>query len=176
MKYQTVANPPRVYVACLAAYNNGILHGAWIDCDRSEYEIFSDIEEIINSSPVEGAEEWAIHAFDNWKGLRIKENEDIEELTNLAQLVIKYGAAYSIYCNHCGERIDVNQFIERYQGEFDSEIKFLEDKWEETGILDQLTGIGFQYNYIDWEAIARDEFVNNYLNLDYEGIVYIFNR
>ena len=22
---------PRIYVACLAAYNNGILHGAWIE-------------------------------------------------------------------------------------------------------------------------------------------------
>ena len=22
---------PRIYVACLAAYNNGHLHGAWID-------------------------------------------------------------------------------------------------------------------------------------------------
>jgi hypothetical protein len=24
---------PRIYVACLAAYNNGLLHGAWIDVE-----------------------------------------------------------------------------------------------------------------------------------------------
>lgn len=24
---------PRIYVACLAAYNNGHLHGRWIDAD-----------------------------------------------------------------------------------------------------------------------------------------------
>ena len=24
---------PRVYIACLAAYNNGILHGKWLDAD-----------------------------------------------------------------------------------------------------------------------------------------------
>ena len=27
----TTNTEPRIYVACLAAYNNGILHGAWID-------------------------------------------------------------------------------------------------------------------------------------------------
>ena len=26
---------PRIYVACLAAYNNGYLHGAWIDADQA---------------------------------------------------------------------------------------------------------------------------------------------
>ena len=25
---------PRIYVACLAAYNNGYLHGVWIDADQ----------------------------------------------------------------------------------------------------------------------------------------------
>jgi len=24
---------PRIYVACLASYNNGVLHGSWIDCE-----------------------------------------------------------------------------------------------------------------------------------------------
>lgn len=24
---------PRIYAACLAAYNSGYLHGAWIDAD-----------------------------------------------------------------------------------------------------------------------------------------------
>ena len=32
---------PRIYVACLAAYNNGYLHGAWIDADQGADEIRS---------------------------------------------------------------------------------------------------------------------------------------
>ena len=31
---QTLTDQPRIYVACLAAYNNGYLHGAWIDADQ----------------------------------------------------------------------------------------------------------------------------------------------
>lgn len=26
---------PRIYVACLASYNNGVLHGRWIDANQS---------------------------------------------------------------------------------------------------------------------------------------------
>ena len=28
---QTLTDQPRIYAACLAAYNNGILHGEWIE-------------------------------------------------------------------------------------------------------------------------------------------------
>ena len=34
---------PRIYVACLAAYNNGYLHGAWIDADQDVDEIRDEI-------------------------------------------------------------------------------------------------------------------------------------
>ncbi len=33
----------RIYVACLAAYNNSILHGKWMDADREPWEIYDDI-------------------------------------------------------------------------------------------------------------------------------------
>jgi antirestriction protein len=34
---------PRIYVACLASYNNGVLHGAWIDAVQDADEIRSEI-------------------------------------------------------------------------------------------------------------------------------------
>ncbi len=37
---------PRIYVACLAAYNNGYLHGAWIDADQDADEIRDEIAAI----------------------------------------------------------------------------------------------------------------------------------
>jgi antirestriction protein len=35
----TLTTEPRIYVACLAAYNNGNLHGAWIDATQGEWSI-----------------------------------------------------------------------------------------------------------------------------------------
>ena len=30
----TQTTTPKIYVACLAAYNNGFLHGQWIDANQ----------------------------------------------------------------------------------------------------------------------------------------------
>ena len=51
---------PKIYVACLASYNAGILHGDWIDLDGSE-TLEERISEILDASPEEDAEEWAVH-------------------------------------------------------------------------------------------------------------------
>ncbi len=53
-------NTPRIYVACLASYNAGTLHGNWIDLDGTE-AIEDQISGILKASPEEDAEEWAVH-------------------------------------------------------------------------------------------------------------------
>jgi len=39
---------PQIYVACLASYNNGFLHGQWIDATQSEEEIYVRIPLKVN--------------------------------------------------------------------------------------------------------------------------------
>lgn len=42
----------RIYVACLASYNNGRLHGRWIDCDgKDSDDLQAEVNEILRSSP-----------------------------------------------------------------------------------------------------------------------------
>ncbi|MCT8003625.1 antirestriction protein ArdA [Sphingomonas sanguinis] len=55
---------PRIYVACLAAYNNGYLHGTWIDADQDADQIRDEIAAMLARSPVEDAEEYAIHDYE----------------------------------------------------------------------------------------------------------------
>ncbi len=52
---------PQIYVVCLAAYNNGILHGEWIDATQDVSTIYDEIHEMLAKSPIEDAEEFAIH-------------------------------------------------------------------------------------------------------------------
>lgn len=54
---------PRIYVACLAAYNSGYLHGAWIDAAQEPWSIYDDVKAMLAASPIAGAEEWAIHDY-----------------------------------------------------------------------------------------------------------------
>lgn len=42
----------RIYAACLASYNNGRLHGAWIDCDGKDAgDIWAEINAMLATSP-----------------------------------------------------------------------------------------------------------------------------
>jgi len=50
--------------ACLAAYNDGYLHGEWIDAKQSPEDIEHDVRKMLAKSPVPHAEEWAIHDFE----------------------------------------------------------------------------------------------------------------
>ncbi len=59
--YNTIT--PKIYIACLAAYNNGYLHGKWIDATQDVDSIYSNIRNVLASSPIPDAEEWAIHDY-----------------------------------------------------------------------------------------------------------------
>ncbi|MEA9660691.1 antirestriction protein ArdA [Xanthomonas campestris] len=42
---------PRIYVACLASYNNGVLHGRWIELDGADLdEVRGEIAEMLRES------------------------------------------------------------------------------------------------------------------------------
>jgi antirestriction protein len=42
---------PRIYVACLASYNNGVLHGVWIDCEgQSSDDIQTEVNDMLRDS------------------------------------------------------------------------------------------------------------------------------
>lgn len=42
----------KIYVACLASYNNGVLHGEWIDLEHESVDgVQEQIDEILRSSP-----------------------------------------------------------------------------------------------------------------------------
>jgi antirestriction protein len=165
----------RIYVACLSAYNNGKLHGRWVDCNQDADAIAAEIEEMLKNSPEPDAEEWAIHTSDNWQGIQIGEYEDIERIA-AAQMLAEDGAAFAAYCRYYGSDATPEDFSERYIGQYESEEDFVYEQWQECGKLAQLEQAGISENYIDWEAIARDWFIDSYHSVDvgYKQ-VYIFS-
>ena len=60
----------RVYVADLAAYNNGFLHGVWIDATLELDDIQEQVSEMLKATPLdEEVEEYAIHDYEGFWGL-----------------------------------------------------------------------------------------------------------
>ncbi len=143
---------PRIYVACLAAYNNGLLHGAWIDSNQSADAIRREIATMLKASPMSGAEEYAIHDYEAFGGIRIEEYTGIDEVAALAAFVAAHGALGAEVYNHYGDLDEALQALEeRYCGVFESVAAFMEQHASDTSDVPQ----HIQY-YIDWERMARD--------------------
>ncbi|MEM1392732.1 MAG: antirestriction protein ArdA [Cyanobacteria bacterium P01_H01_bin.150] len=160
---------PKIYVACLSAYNDSYLHGLWIDATQEPDDILDDIKWMLSWSPViytEPCEEWAIHDYECWEGIKLSEYEDIETVSELAQLLKEYGTAYAVYYQHYGSYYSTEEdFQNRYLGEYEDEEDFVYRMWESNGMIQQLEEINIPTFYIDWKAIARDWFINDYFSI-----------
>src|SRR5258705_6462661 len=88
---------PAIYVASLADYNNGVLHGAWIDAARDPEDIQADIDAILASSREPNAEEWAIHDYEQFGRARIFEHDSIEQVSGIAKGIQEHGYAFSAW-------------------------------------------------------------------------------
>ena len=144
---------PQIYVADLAAYNNGILHGAWIDAAQSVDEIQNEIDKILNSSPEENAEEYAIHDHEGFDGFPIHEYDSIDHVYEIACFIAtfpEFGADLLAQFN--GDIAEANQYAEQNCcGHYDSVADFAEELTESsTDIPKQLA------YYIDYDRMARD--------------------
>jgi antirestriction protein len=172
--FKTMENPPKIYVACLAAYTNGKLHGDWIDCDKDADEIISEIKLILANSPEPNAEDWAIHDYENWHSITIREHESIERIAELATLIQERGSAFAYYYEYFDL---VEGFEDKYWGCYESEEDFVRESLAEQGIIEKCERAGLSECYINWERIARDWFICDYVSFSesYDQ-VHIFSR
>ncbi len=142
----------RIYVACLAAYNNGILHGRWIDATLGEDHIWDDIKAMLAASPIPGAEEWAIHDHEGFEGVALSEYESIQHVAELAAFIEEHGAIAGKLVEYFGDLEEAKEAMKnRYCGVRSSVADFAQEITEETTQIPE----SLQY-YIDWQRMARD--------------------
>ena len=151
---------PRIYVACLAAYNSGYLHGAWIDAAQEPWSIYDDVKAMLAASPITGAEEWAIHDYDGFGGLRIEEYARFDRVSALASFIADHGEVGAALLDYYSGDLDEAQeaMADRYMGEHASLADYVQDQTEETTSIPQ----PLRY-YVDWQAMARDAELNGEL-------------
>lgn len=166
----------RFYAACLASYNNGVLHGRWIDAsddvDAMQAEINAMLREsrfpnvtvrLESGESVPSAEEWAIH---DSEGLG-----DIGEYSGLAEIARRAAVAelaeerdiplpvlLQLAADYLSGEWDSasleSEVDERYRGTYDTWRDFAEEFTEET--VDMSTVPDWLQGHIDWDSIARD--------------------
>lgn len=154
--HQPHTEQSRIYVACLAAYNNGILHGAWIEATEA-WAIYDAVRVMLAASPIAGAEEWAIHDYEGFGGIRIEEYTSFDRLSALASFLAEHGVMGAALLEHyCGDLDEAREALaDRYLGEHPSLADYVQEVTEETTAIPQ----PLRY-YIDYAAMARDAELN----------------
>lgn len=159
-------DPPRIYVASLADYNDGRLHGSWVDMTMTPEDIDLAIWHMLQTSPALRAEgqdygDWAIHDFQNFGVVTVHEHDDLDTLIKLASGIAEHGEAFSAWAEaNEGDPERWRLFSEAYVGEFDSLTAYGEHlvdelDWQQS-IDESLPKNIAQYTAVDSERLAHD--------------------
>ena len=148
---------PAIYVACLAAYNNGILHGRWIWADDAD-EMRTATRTMLEKSPEPHAEEWAIHDYAGFEGCRISEYQSFKTVAEIAVFIQEHDALGATVLEHFGGNLEDARaaLTEHYSGEHESLADYAQSFTVDRGgeIPPSLR------NYIDWNSMAQDMILN----------------
>lgn len=171
---------PRIYVASLADYNAGILHGLWIDLPADEDDVWKQIHAMLAASPAakaEGreAEEFAVHDYEGFGEYRVSEWSSIKELVEMAEAIEEHGAAFAAYYDNAASGVSLEDAVEKFQdaylGEWDSFTQYVEET-----IVPELTSSWPEEAqlYFDVESYARD--LEGFYTLEAPTGVWVFRN
>ena len=148
-----MSNEINIYVADLAAYNAGTLHGVWIDATDDLDNIWDQINKMLADSPEENAEEYAIHDHEGFEGYSIGEYEGIESTHDVACFLEEFtgygGDLLSIFNGNIEEARKAAE--ESYAGCYSSLSDYAEELTEQTTEIPESLAY-----YIDYEKMGRD--------------------
>ena len=162
----TTATEPRIYVASLADYNAGRLHGVWIDAAQDPAEIETQVKTMLGNSPEPVAEEWAIHDYEGFGDIKLSEGESFETVAGWAAAIEEHGDAFAAWVGYDSKyHTDASDFEDAYRGEWTSEAEYAEwwtafsaeyaeDWFEGTSIFRPGPALA---QYIDWAAVWAGE-------------------
>ena len=144
---------PRIYVADLAAYTAGYLHGKWIDATLDIEEVNAEIAKMLAASPVSDPEEYAIHDYDGFYEGALGEYPNLEEVLRIGRFIDEHGRIAAKLVSHFGGDIDEAEraLEEGYRGVYRSVADFAQELTEETSKIPE-----HLENYIDYDAMGRD--------------------
>ncbi|MFD2644128.1 antirestriction protein ArdA [Pseudomonas japonica] len=147
-----MTSTPRIYVADLAAYNSGYLHGVWIDASAEVEDIQEQINAMLAASPVPDAEEYAIHDYEGFDGYQLGEYEGITTAHEIACFIEECPEFGGALLGHFSSVEEARKAAEEdYCGSFECLADYAQQLTEETTQIPASLAY-----YINYEAMARD--------------------
>lgn len=172
---------PAIYVASLADYVNGRLHGTWIDATIGADAIHREIHAMLATSTELAPEEWAIHDYENFGPIRLGEYESIERVAAIAENIKEKGPAFAAWLDYTGlDQEDWHYFDDAYLGEYNDLDAYTERLVDDLGydsILDEALPESIRtYVKLDTHAMAQDlDASGEVFTVESDSGVYIFS-
>lgn len=173
---------PQVWIACLAAYNNGRLHGEWVDAAVSDEELIARAQQILASSPEPGAEEWAIFDYEDFGAFQVGEYEQLETVARVARGITEHGPAFAAWAElHDADPTMLDQFEDAFLGEYDSPEDWARHVMSDLDLEQSLDSADIPeslrpYLRIDYDGWARDAQLAGEIHIEDspDGRIYVF--
>ena len=168
MSITATATTTRIYVACLASYNAGILHGEWIDASDDPEDMQASIDAMLSRSRQPDAEEWAIHDYE--APFPIGEYSSLDEIAETVSFIDEHDepgiAALQLSSNGIE---DAQTLMDGFHGVYDSMREYAEEYAESCiGVPDHI------WPYFDVDKLARDLEIELSVHRDNDR-VYVFS-
>jgi antirestriction protein len=170
MKYDT---EPRIYVGTYRAYNEGSLHGAWLDLE--DYDDIDGFWEAVNELHAKEIELYGEiePMFQDWEGIPdafISESHlDKEVWEKWVELSETRRQVLELYLDNVNQDGTLEEAEEAYMGTFDSATDWAYEYLDDTGYLNDVPDEVKQY--FDYEAWLRDaEQWMTAIRVDGEGV------
>lgn len=143
----------RIYVADLAAYNNGRLHGVWINARDDLDATKTQVNKMLAKSPESFSKEFSIHDYEGFCGYALSEYAVIEAAHDIAYFIVDYPDSGGKLLNHfCGDLEETRTVADKnYYSCYKSLADYAQEFTKETT---QIPG-NISY-YIDYERVNRD--------------------
>lgn len=143
----------KIYIADLAAYNSGYLHGVWVDATDELDDIQDQINAMLKASPVQGAEEYAVHDYEGFDGYSVGEYDSIDTLHDIARFIEEQPELAGALLDHfCGDLDEARKAAEdSYNGCYKSVADYAQDLTKQTSEVPK--NLEF---YIDYERMGND--------------------
>ncbi len=151
---------PRIYVASLADYNAGRLHGTWLDATQGADELTEQIAAMLEQSTEPVAEDWAIHDHQGFGGINIGEHEPVDNIAWYGSGLAEHGTPFAGWISYHGGRPPDGNFDDDFLGSWSSRSDYAEYLMDDLGIneiLDQHVPSGLRpYVVLDTDGLGSD--------------------
>jgi antirestriction protein len=171
----TIETTSKVWVADLAAYNNGNLEGFWMELTSDADGMAEEIQDFMDAQTEkhgELREEYAFHDYDNPINPNWGEYESLETIAEVMEVLESVDAEVLQAGISLG--IQLSEIADKFMGSYDDEEDFGYQDLENSGRLSELEQMGMLH-YIDMKHYAK-ECLMDYSWDEIGGTIYVFNN